>query len=177
MPSLHEYDAWSKAEDPFARRPHVIKRADCHFCKDFRFGDVRSHDMGNRKEFRLHCGHSILVEQSIASFRDHDRIDDHVRQIERAHSRHDRFDNRGVRQHPNLDCVSAEIADDRLDLRGDEIGGQRLPRFNATRVLRRDGCDRGCAEHAMRSERLEVCLDSRTATGIAPGYRQGCLHG
>ena len=97
VPSLYEYDAWSGSEDPFSRRPHVVERADGHLGKNLCFGDVRRHDMRNLQQLGFHRRNRIHVEQSIAPFCDHDRIDDHLWQIECTHRRGNGFDDRRVR--------------------------------------------------------------------------------
>ena len=68
-----------------------------------------------------------LLEQPVAALGDHHRIDDQVREAEASDRGGHRLDDRGVRQHAGLDRVGADVADNRLDLRGDEIGATAPP--------------------------------------------------
>src|SRR4029079_6818528 len=78
VPTLDEYDAWSGPQDPFTCGSHVVDGTDWHIGEDFCFRDVRRHDVCDPEQLRLHGRNRIEIEQSIATFRDHDRIDDDV---------------------------------------------------------------------------------------------------
>ena len=66
--------------------------------------------------------HAVVVEQAVAALGDHHRIDDDERQLELLDRRGHRLDDRRVGQHAGLGGVDRDVAGDRFDLRGDEVG-------------------------------------------------------
>ena len=125
------------------------------------------------------CGISSRLIASMASSsrrRSPPVATDDVGKIELHDRGGDRFDNGRGRQHADLDGAEIEICGHRFDLCRDEVGRHRLPGGHAKRVLRRDGRDGGCPEDAMRSERLQVGLNPRAATGVAARNCQCCAH-
>ena len=114
-------------------------------------------------------------QQPIAALRDHHRIDDHERQLQRRDRGRDRLDDRGVREHAGLVGIDRDVAGDRFNLRGrPRLARQRERRLRRARVLRGHGRDRAGAVHAERGERLQVRLDARAAAGVAPRNCQRC---
>ena len=77
--------------------------------------------------------------------------------------RGDGLDRRHLRHHPDLDGIDVEIAENRVDLRGDEIGGHLMNAGDALGVLRGQGRDHGGAIDAERRKRLQVGLDAGAA--------------
>ena len=51
-------------------------------------------------------------------------------------------------QHPDLDRIDADVLDDRARLGDDDLGGDRVDRLDAERVLRRERRDRAGSMHA-----------------------------
>ena len=108
----------------------------------------------------------------VAARRDHHRVEDHQRQIQLLDRRGNRFDDGRRREHADLGRVDADVAGDRFDLRGDEIGRQRRERRDAERVLSGDGGDGARAVDAERGEGLEIGLNAGASARIAAGDGQ-----
>ena len=72
----------------------------------------------------------------------------------------DGVDGRKLRHHADLDGADGKIAENRIDLRGDEIGRHRMDAGDAARVLRGQRGDHGGAIDAERGKALQVGLDA-----------------
>jgi biotin transport system substrate-specific component len=164
---LHHYDARAVREDSARGSTHVIRGSDRHLCEDLRFRDVRGHDSGVLQQLGPDRADRLSVEQSVAPFRNHHRIHDNVPEIEAFNCRRDGLDDRRVGQHPGLHRVHTHISLDCLDLRGHQIGGNRLPCRNAKGVLRGYRRDRRRAVHTMRRKGFQVRLDAGASTRVA----------
>ena len=75
----------------------------------------------------------------------------------------------GAADHADLHRVDADVGDDRVDLREDHFGRDRMDGGHAERVLRGDRGDRGHRMAAEHGDRLDVGLDARAAAGIRAG--------
>ena len=112
----------SHAVDAARRLSRVVQRADGHAGQDFGLGNVRRHDQRARQQLR--CGSPARRRRraAVAALGHHHRIDDDQRQLELRDRRRDGFDDRRVAEHAGLGGVNRDVAGDRFDLRGDEIG-------------------------------------------------------
>ena len=75
----------------------------------------------------------------------------------------DGIDGGKPRHHPDLDGVDVEIAENRVDLRGHEVGGHNMNATDATCVLSGQGGDDRRAVDTERGKRLQVRLDAGAA--------------
>jgi hypothetical protein len=80
----------------------------------------------------------------------------------------------GLAQHADLDRIDANVAEDRLDLGGDDGIRDRMHVGHDAGVLRGDGADHACAIDAERGKCLEIGLDARAATTVGACNRQRC---
>ena len=78
-----------------------------------------------------------------------------------------------IGEHPGLHRGRPQILGERIDLRTDEIDGNRRPAGDAARVLRSNGGNDRCAENAEPLKRLEIGLNASTAAGIGSGDGEG----
>ena len=88
------------------------------------FRQIRRHDAGERQQLSAERLHAVFVEQSLPAFGHENRIHDHQGQLELFDGGDDRFDDRGICEHSDLGRIDLQIAGDRFDLRGDEVGRQ-----------------------------------------------------
>ena len=75
-------------------------------------------------------------------------------------------------EHPGLRRVDADVVEDRVELRGDELRRQLVDRRDAGRVLRGERHDRAHPVAARGGERLQVGLDARAAARVGRGDGQ-----
>ena len=75
----------------------------------------------------------------------------------------DGINSRKLCHHPDFNGLHVEIAENRVNLRGHEIGGRQMNTGHAARVLRGEGRNDGGAVDTERSERLQVRLDAGAA--------------
>ncbi len=129
-----------------------------------------------RKQLAFDGLDRVFVEQPIATLGDHDRVDDHGRQVELDDRRGDRLDDRPVGQHADLDGAEIEVPRNCLDLSRDQVCRHRQPGRDPERVLRRDRCNGGRSVHAVRCERLEVGLNAGATARVAARNCQCCAH-
>ena len=163
MPALDDYDARTELDDSSAGLAHGLDRSDLHLGQHFGLRDVWRHDMRERQQLGSNRLHGVLGEQPVASLGDHDGIDDELWEVKALHRCSDRFDDRGVGEHPGLDGVDADVSHYRLDLRGHQIRRNRLPFDDAERVLGSDRRDRTHTVDAVRGKGFQVGLDARPA--------------
>jgi hypothetical protein len=84
----------------------------------------------------------------------------------------DRLDDRSAEEHSGLRRIDADVVEDRVELRADEVGWDLVDRRHLGRVLRREGDDRAQPVGAEAGERLQVGLDAGAAAGVRGGDRQ-----
>ena len=138
-------------------------------CREhFSLGNVRSDHVCERQQRRPKRVDRIRVEQAVASLRDHHGIHDDIPESPFLQRVRHGNDDVGCCQHADFDRMRADVFDDHVDLRHDEIDRDRLPCANPACVLRRDRRDRARAIHAVRGKRLEVRLNAGAAAGVAP---------
>jgi biotin transport system substrate-specific component len=174
--TLDEYDAGAEREDPPARSAHVLDRPNRHAGQGLGLWHIGRYDMCAGQQLSPEGFDRVLLEQPVAAFGDHDRVEDHVGKIDLRDRRRNRLDNGGVCEHADFHGVSADIARHRLNLGDDEICGQRLPHRDAESVLRGDGRDDRRAVDLVRGKRFQVRLNSRTPARITPRNCQCCAH-
>ena len=151
---------------------HVVQRADAQARHGLGLGDVRGDDAGARHELGAHRAHRIAIEQRVAALGHHHRVDDEVGQLECGDGRRHRLDDCRRREHAGLRRVDRDVGGDGLDLRGHELGWQRVRCRHDACVLGGDGGDRADAVAAVRRKRLEIGLDAGAAAGVAAGDGQ-----
>ena len=100
------------------------------------------------------------IEQPIAGSRHHDRIEHDMFWRPSLKRRRDGFDGRCLRHHPDLDGIDVEIAENRVDLRGDEIGGHVMNAGTPRVFCAVSAVIDGRAIDAERRKRLQVGLDA-----------------
>ena len=105
--------------------------ADRHAAQNLGLGNVRRDHERAGQQFQPHGGQRVVVEEPIAALGDHHRVDDHQRQFEFGDGRGHGLDDRGRRQHAGLRGRNVDVRRDGLDLRGDQVGGQRLDGHDA----------------------------------------------
>ena len=122
---------------------------------------IRRHDRRQRKQARDERVDRVVLEQLRARARDHHRIDDERHGV-RVEEVGNGLDQPRGEEHPGLRRVDADVVEDGVELRGDELRRQLVDRRHAGRVLRRQRDDRA------------TCRDSpppRTPSG-RPGCRR-----
>ena len=83
----------------------------------------------------------------------------------------------GVVQHADLDGVGTDVAQHRVDLARQKLGGQRVNAAHADGVLRGDSGDGGGAKAAECGNGFEVGLNARAAARVGTRNRQHARHG
>ena len=121
-------------------------------------------------------GDGRVVGKRRAAGRDHHRIE-HDRQarllgLQPLEPLRDLLGGEGAADHADLHRVDADVADDRVDLREDHLGRNRVDRGDAERVLRGDRGDRGHRVAAEHGDGLDVGLNPRAAARIRAGDDQ-----
>jgi hypothetical protein len=141
-----------------------------------RFVQVRRHDRGERKEAGDERVDRVVEQQLRARARDHHRVDDerHAALVQEVRNG---VDDRLREEHPRLCCVDADVVEDRVELRPNEVVRHLVNGGDLLRVLGSQGDDRRRAVHARRGKGLEVGLDPRTAARIGRRDRQGARNG
>ncbi len=115
------------------------------------------------------ASNGVRRQQPVARGRHHHGIEHDMFWRPARQPRGDGVDGRKLRHHPDLDRVDVEIAENRIELRGHEIGGHLMDAADAARVLRGQGRDDGGAVDAERGKGLEVGLDAGAAGRIRAG--------
>ena len=164
----------AERDDPPRRLPAIRRRSRIVIPDErFRLGHVRRHDEGaraaaptsSRRAPRRRAG----GRRSWRSSPDRRRASGTSRSSTAAATASTMA---AVASMPVLAACAPMSRHHRFDLRGHEIGRQRLERGHAERVLRRHRGDRARAVDAVRGERLEVGLDAGAAARIAAGNCQ-----
>ena len=140
--AFDQYDARAHARGSAPRPRSCRRRSDRHAGQDFRLGDVRRHDVGARQQFRL----QIAATASSSSRRSPPfaTITGSTTTCGRSRSAiaaATASTMAALASMPIFHGVGADVGGDGFDLRGHEIGRQRLPRGDAKRVLRGDRGD------------------------------------
>ena len=167
--------ARGSAAPPRARRPSERMRQPA---QRLGFRDVRRHDERARQQLGAERAHAVLVEQALAARRRPSpdrrrRAADRARRSPRRPLRR----SRRWRACRSSSRASVDVAGDRFDLRGHEIGRQRERRRRRPSVFWAViGGDRARAVHAERGERLQVRLDAGAAARVAARNCQRCTH-
>ena len=86
------------------------------------------------------------------------------------------MDECGVRDHADLDGIGRNIGKDGVKLRREEGGRHGKDICNAHRILRGECRDGAHAVDAVRRHGLEVCLNPRSAAGVAARNGQCRMH-
>jgi hypothetical protein len=133
--------------------------------QDERLVEVRRHDRREREEARDEDVDSVVLKQLRAAARDHHGVDGerHVDVGEVVRHRSDQL--RGE-EHPGLGGVDADVVEDRVELRADEIGRKLVHSRDGGRVLRRQRDEDARPVTAGGRKRLQVGLDAGPAAGI-----------
>ncbi len=113
----------------------------------------------------------VLPEQPRARARDHHGIDDQRNRMRGEEVGHD-LDDRGREEHARLGRVDADVGEDGLELRADELDRRLVHGRHADGVLRRQRDDDAHPVAAGRCERLQVGLDAGAAPRVGAGDRQ-----
>ena len=141
-----------------------------------RLVEVRRHDGRERKETRDQRVDRVVEQQLRARARDHHRVDDE-RHAALMQEVRDGVDDRLREQHPRLRGVDADVVEDGVELRADEVARQLVNGRDLLRVLRGQRDERGRAVHAGGREGLQVGLDPGTAARVGRCDRQGARNG
>lgn len=112
------------------------------------------------------------MEQVIAAFRNHDRIQDHHGRLPLPQARRNSPDAFRAGYHADLHGVDRDIPEDSIQLGGDDIRIDVLNLHHATCILGRYGRNDTHAERPMGGERLQVRLNAGAAAAITPGDGQ-----
>ena len=163
--------------DAFRGLASIVVAPDGDAAERFGFQNIGRHEKRAPQQFRLHRLRHIVDHERVAALGHHHRIDDEQRQLEIAHRRSHRFDDRGGCEHAGLHRMNADVRCHRFDLRSDEIGRQGFHHGDAECVLRGDGGDGARAVHAVRGECLEIGLNARARARIAARDRERGTHG
>ncbi len=172
MPALDDDPARAERVEPSRRFAHLVQRVDWPADEHFRLRQIRGDDEREREQPRAESVDRVCREELIAALRYHHRVHDEVRQTRFGDHRGDGDDDRRRAEHPSLEGVHAEIANDALELRRDEGGREHLDALHANRVLRRHRCQDAHAIDAERAECFQVRLNAGPAARIGPGDRE-----
>jgi len=137
---------------------------------------IRRDDEHARQKLGYERLDAIRVEQPCAARRGEHGVEDDERQLQVLDRRGDRFGDGSRSEHAYLGRLNLRVRRNRLDLRGDEVCGERRNRRDPLGILRgdrRDGCGSADAEGL---ECSKVGLDAGTAARIAPGNCQRTGH-
>ena len=108
----------------------------------------------------------------MAAAGDENRIEHHVFRRMLGQLRGDGLDVFRRADHADLHRIDADVGENGVDLRRDEIGGNHLHRLDAERVLRRQRAQDRHAIAAERRKRLDVALAAGAAGRIGAGDRE-----
>ena len=133
--------------------------------------EVRRDDGGEREQTVDERADGVVLEELGAGGGDHDRVDDE-RHRSRLQVAGHRLDRRRAEEHPRLGRVDADVVEDRVELRADELGRKLVDGRDLGRVLRRQRDERRRPVAAERGEGLQVGLDPRSAAGVGGRDRE-----
>ena len=175
VPALHEDRRGAELRDRLRGDAGVREGAHPLPGQTARLEPVRCDDGGPGEEVAGEgCGEVRSLKRR-AHGGDHHGVHNEGELRPREFVRHRPHDVRGV-QHPGLRGPDVEVLQDRSELGPDLVRGDREDGVHGARVLGRDRRDHGGPVHADRGEALQVRLDPRPASGVAPRDREGCPH-
>jgi biotin transport system substrate-specific component len=131
------------------------------------FRNVRRHHERAAQQLGFHGANCLVVNEAIAAFGNHYRVDDEQWNLEILDGCRDGFDDGGIGQHACLGRVYAEVRDNGFDLRGDQVSREGLESADTLCILRGDGRDRAGAVDSVRRKCLQVGLDAGASARIA----------
>jgi len=149
------------------RRPaDVVLRSDRNARDRRRLVPVRCHEVAHGEEVPAKSANPAGGEKGSTARRGEHRVEDDVLRPMTAQAGRNRPDGPCVPQHADLHRGGSEIGEDRVDLSGDEPGGERLDRGDVEGVLRGARDDDSRAVDGVRREGRDVRLDSGAPTRI-----------
>ena len=149
----------------------VAARRAGHPRQRLRLGQVRRHDRREREEAADQRLDGVVLQQLRARAGDHDRID-HERNGMALEELRDGLDDRAREEHPRLRRVDADVVEDGVELRADEVRRQLVHGRHRRRVLGGQRDERARPVRARGGERLQVGLDAGAAARVGRGDRQ-----
>src|SRR5258707_8348746 len=133
---------------------------------------MRRHAERARDEHALEDIDCIGGKKLVAGGCDHDRIDDNLALPPALKPCRNRFDDRALGYHSDLDRADGEIGENRIHLRGDEVRRHVVDGSYVFGVLRGERSDNRGAVDAERRERFQIGLDAGAAARIRAGDGQ-----
>ena len=133
------------------------------------FGQVRCQHRRQRHKVVFQHRHRLTVQKPCPALGHHDRVHHDRHPGPRRQNSGDRFNGNAIAQHTGLDGIGADVIEDAVHLRGNEIRWHRMDRLNAVGILGGQRRDRGRRIAAQRRYRLDVGLDPGAAAGIGTG--------
>ncbi len=176
MTTLHERCFRAERHERPAGPLHIVGGADAPAHEHRRFIEVRGDERGERQEPPHDESLGIAVEQAIARRRDHHGVEHVVGEPPPGNAVGHGLDDGSRAEHARFHRDRREVVGERLELAGDELDRDRLPRPNPDRVLGRHGGDHARAEHAELVERLQVGLDAGAAARVRSRDGEGDFH-
>src|SRR2546422_70137 len=166
MPALHERGPRPQRDERAPCLLHLIRRS--HLCinENLRLVQIRGHEERQRRQPPSDQPLGLAIEQPVARRCHHHGVEHVRRETMTSDAFRHRVDDFAGSQHAALDRGGAQVVRYRVDLLGDECGGQRLPRGDPDGVLRGDCRDRAGSKDAELMERLEIGLDAGRATRV-----------
>ncbi len=149
----------------------VAARRAGHAGQRLRLGKVRRHDRGEREQAADQRLDGVVLEQLCARACDQHRVDDERNGVALEELRH-RLDDRAREEHPGLRRVDADVVEDGLQLRADEVRRQLVHRCHRDRVLGGERDDGARPVRARGGKRLQIGLDAGAAARVGRGNRQ-----
>jgi len=172
VPALEQHRMGAEREQFGGGLVERIDTVDRMADQERRLVEIGRDDDRSREQFAHQHGHRLGGDEAIAAGGHHHRIEHHVSQLVVVDGPRNDFDDLGRMQHPQLDCVDADVLDHRLDLRLQEDRRHAVDAGHTERVLRRQCGDRGHPVAAERREGLEVGLDAGAPAAVGAGDRK-----
>src|SRR5439155_10788708 len=156
---------------------HFVRGA--HVCtgEDPCLVEVRRHERRQRNQSPGDQLLRLARQQPVSGGRHHDGVEHVVGEPVPLNPGGDGLDQLGVAEHPAFDRGGRQVLGDRVELAGDQRGGQCLPGEHPRGVLGGDGAHHARPEDAELMKGLEIGLDAGPAPRIRAGDRQGDSHG
>ena len=119
---------------------------------------VGGDDFGKREKKIDHSAHGASGEKACPAFRHHDGIEDEMCEIVFRHFFRDNLDDLRGGEHSHLCGGYREISANRIELAGDEIGGDGVCRMDPPSILGGEGSYDGRSKNAEGRECFKICL-------------------